>query len=259
MIEVCGTKALAKWFQLCCRPSRARLSNCLECFQHRHRQGDDGDVGCPFAIRIQVRSVERRRPGGPQVGVVTSCHLIHDHDKNPLIFAHLCLAQDNLKFIKALGEMNASKEKMAGDLALEKGVELSTYQISVLMRAGRIERHLRETDELTKLKEPIHSLSFLQESTEDGTTFRSGIGTFTQEELSNLEQYGDVVAIKPTFVPLNLNWSGIPLTVVGRERKIHCAGLFLCAWTPAETFNWILHLLACASLWAQIADNHLGR
>jgi hypothetical protein len=69
--------------------------------------------------------------------------------------------------------------------------------------------------------------------------------------------------IDPTFVPLNLNWSVIPLTVVGLEREIHCASLFLCARTTAETFNWILHLfvvvLPCTSVCVETADNHLAR
>jgi hypothetical protein len=58
----------------------------------------------------------------------------------------------------------------------------------MLMRPGGNERHVLETDELMALMESIHGLSYVQEITENGVTFRSGIGTFTPEEFRNLEQ-----------------------------------------------------------------------
>jgi hypothetical protein len=39
--------------------------------------------------------------------------------------------------------------------------------------------------------------------------------------------FGDVVGIDATFLPVNLNWSVIPLTVIGRGREIRSGGLVL--------------------------------
>jgi hypothetical protein len=139
--------------------------------------------------------------------------------------------------------MNISIEKAASYLAPKKGITLSTHQIGLLMRTARNESHGLETDGLSALVESIQGLSFVQEVTDDGSTLCSGIRTFTLEELANLEADGDVVAIVPTFVPLNLNWPAIPLTVVGRSRDLRCAGLFRFGRTTSQTFSWILHVL----------------
>jgi hypothetical protein len=169
-----------------------------------------------------------------------------------LIYAHLCVDNTTKELIQALAEMNCNPEKVAAYLARDKGIQLSSHQISLLMHPNHQQRQSLESDELHEFMDQIHGRSFLQESEEDNQIFRTGIATFTQEELTNLEQYGDVVAIDPTFVPLNLNWSVIPLTVIGRSREIHCGGLILCARTSAQTFHWILqllvHSLPCANI-----------
>jgi hypothetical protein len=160
------------------------------------------------------------------------------------LFAHHLLSTETLKLIRALGRAGLSPQRVAIFLAEEKQIRLSSHQISAVMRRSREEDHVLESDELIDFITRVGGFYAVQEFEEEGIVVRSAVATFTPEEQSNLERFGDVVGIDPTFAPTSLNWSLVPITVVGQSREIHCAGLIFCARTTAETFNWILHLLA---------------
>ena len=72
---------------------------------------------------------------------------------------------------------------------------------------------------------------------------RKVFASFTIQEYSNLERYGDFISIDPTFYSMSSNWSIIPLTVIGCEREVRSAGLIFASSLKTETFYWILHLL----------------
>jgi hypothetical protein len=124
-----------------------------------------------------------------------------------------------------------------------ENVTLSNEQVRQVMHKNVSEKRLCESQELELYMHSINGLSAVLEKPSGDETFRLAILTFTPTELANLAKYGDVVSIDPTFVPMFLNWSIIPLTVVGPGRNLHSGGLALAASSSAEVFNWILTFL----------------
>jgi hypothetical protein len=61
---------------------------------------------------------------------------------------------------------------------------------------------------------------YIREEDWDGVMARTAVATFAREEMQNPTDFGDLVAIDPTFTPLNLSWNVIPITVIGRDREI---------------------------------------
>ena len=96
-----------------------------------------------------------------------------------------------------------------------------------------------------------------------GNFYRRAIATFTKDELINLQNYGDLVGIDPTYCCLKSNWSIIPLTLVGYDRQILSGGCIFCSNTTSDIFCWILKLLAydlpCSPIIKTIcSDDDLG-
>lgn len=91
--------------------------------------------------------------------------------------------------------------------------------------------------------EELGGVAYLLEREDDKGIHRQACATFTTEELSNLERFGDFISIDPTFAPTSTDWSLIPLVVIGTRREIRSAGLIFCSNLKASTFRWILRLL----------------
>jgi hypothetical protein len=174
---------------------------------------------------------------------VSKHNLCHNHQRDPLVFEHLCLSQEVGELIKVFGRMHCRPEPMADSLREDRHVQLSSYQVSAIMYHDRAPRVRAKTEELREFVAAIGGECFFQDRADDGQVLRSAVVSFTPAESRNLEEYGDIVAIDPTFVALNLNWSVIPLTLIGRHRELHSGGVVFCATTSAEVFTWILCLL----------------
>lgn len=72
---------------------------------------------------------------------------------------------------------------------------------------------------------------------------RQWVATFTKSELEVLRDYGDLLAVDPTFSPMTSDWSIIPLTAVDKERRIRSAGIIFASSGKGTVFKWILELL----------------
>lgn len=78
---------------------------------------------------------------------------------------------------------------------------------------------------------------------EDGILHRKDAMNFMNEDIYNLENFGDYIAIDPTFYTISSNWSIIPITVIGPERDVKCASVIFSCNTNEDRFLWILKLL----------------
>jgi hypothetical protein len=137
-----------------------------------------------------------------------------------------------------------SPTKIAMWLKRETRIRLSVWQVrNVVYNQGPIESAHSETLELETCMRKINGASYVLEEERDEVHVRTAIATFTKDELQNLSEFGDVIALDATFVPLKLNWNVIPITVVGRGREIRSGGLVMCVSVNANVFEWILKLL----------------
>jgi hypothetical protein len=75
----------------------------------------------------------------------------------------------------------------------------------------------------------------------DDVTIRTAVATFTKKEIQNLADFGDLVAIDPTFPPLGCNV--ISWTLVRRDRETRSVGLVISVTSAEVVFQGILALL----------------
>jgi hypothetical protein len=143
-----------------------------------------------------------------------------------------------------MSEIGCSPGRLAIWIRNNKGISLSTQQVRNLVYIRNTERDMHvETIELENYMASIGGKSFVMEEEREGKTVRTAIATFTRPELENLADFGDLVAIDPTFTPLTLNWNVIPITVVGKGREIRSGGIVMSLSTVGNMFHWILTLL----------------
>lgn len=64
-------------------------------------------------------------------------------------------------------------------------------------------------------------------------------------EINNLNQYGQVIWIDPTFCKIESPWKIIPLTVLGRYKELLPAGIAFVESNDSETFQFIIQVLKC--------------
>lgn len=87
-------------------------------------------------------------------------------------------------------------------------------------------------------------ISYVMKPTQIGnTSYRRAIATFTKNELNNLQLYGDLISIDPTYCNLKSNWSVIPLTVINSSREILSAGYIFCSNVTNEVYQWLIKMM----------------
>ena len=192
---------------------------------------------CEFSI-----SVQRTKDG--------TCHvtrhcLEHNHYLSPWMFIHLIAGDDVKRMARAMMISGTEVSKVIVAIKDLFGVTFTSAQIRSMAGLGsRRERKLCESEELATYMNSIGGRCLcLERRDADGLIHRQAVMTFTLDELRNLEDYGDFVALDPTFTPTSSNWSLIPLTVVGPERNLLSAGVVFAASCKTPVFLWILQTL----------------
>jgi hypothetical protein len=137
---------------------------------------------------------------------VTSFNTEHSHQLNPFVFAHRFLDLATKSTILAMSQTGCPPGRIAIWIRKHKGITLSTQQVRNLVYFRDAERNQHiETVELENYMSSINGKSFVMEDEREEKTVRTAIATFTQGELENLAEFGDLVAIDPTFTPCNGN------------------------------------------------------
>ena len=90
---------------------------------------------------------------------------------------------------------------------------------------------------------------------EDGILHRKDAMNIMNEDIYNLENFGDYIAIDPTYYTISSNWSIIPITVIGPERDVKCASVIFSCNTNEDRFLWILKLLLYSGFNASFRDD----
>jgi hypothetical protein len=141
-------------------------------------------------------------------------------------------------------EIKGTPGQLGMRLRKNRGISLSVPQLRSLVydHDPSLSRDA-ETQELEAYMQAIASQCYIREEYRDGVIARTAVATFTQEEMQNLTDFGDIVAIDPTFTPLNLSHKVIHITAIGRDREIRSGGLVMSVTAGEFVFRWILDLL----------------
>ena len=206
---------------------------------------------CSFQIRLQAHNFKEPNQ---YYTISKNINLSHTHDLNPNMFCHLCLDNETKKLIKSMHSCFIDTVKISEYINITKGITLTTSQIRSIIKKEAENDFKTETDELIQKMKDEGGIYFLpQDETNDSNiNYRRIIATFTQEELSNLEKFGDFISIDPTYPNLLSNWTLIPLSAIGNSRELISVGCVFCSSVNADAFVFILNLLThslpCSSL-----------
>jgi hypothetical protein len=61
------------------------------------------------------------------------------------------------------------------------------------------------------------------------------------EQQRALLEFGDGVMIDGTSIDNRLHWDIFPMTVIDRNPRILCGGIFFLGWQTSNVFLWMLH------------------
>lgn len=249
----------AQGFKLSCEHSKDSSFVSIRCYQYISKS--PAYENCPFKLNLQAHSY--KEPNQYYQLTNTMC-LQHSHPVDKFLFCHLILNDKTIAIIKSLSECNIDNIKIAEYIEKVKGIYMTTSQIRYILHQKKQNEIQSETEELDKKMKDENGLSIIKPPDQIcGNFYRRAIATFTKDELINLQNYGDLVGIDPTYCCLKSNWSIIPLTLVGYDRQILSGGCIFCSNTTSDIFCWILKLLAydlpCSPIIKTIcSDDDLG-
>jgi hypothetical protein len=141
--------------------------------------------------------------------------------------------------IQSLHQSGATPLLIKKFMSTQNLPSLTTSQLAKITRKPHIENFTLESDSLLQLMESLNGYAYICEEELDDISNRIAVLTFTQEEYSNIKKYGDVLFIDSTFLPLNLDWQVLPLTVVTEFKTIECAGILFAAVVTTEVIIWL--------------------
>ena len=218
----------------------------LLCYMHCKRQKTiELNTDCKFFINLT--KIKKNGIIPRFVWHVSTFSLDHNHTNDPFTFIHKTLSPGEKKLIISMLQNGVGSTQIAKIFLDSTHKFLSSAQISLIGKTER--RNLREdvaqSEELKEYMKSNNGIFYYPPSNRitEKIEERTMMATFTQQEFDNLKKYGDFVSIDPTFCEMSSNWSIIPLTVIGCECNIKCAGLVFACSTASETFHWILKLL----------------
>lgn len=129
----------------------------------------------------------------------------HNHPINPISFVHCIINDDTKNVIKNMSKANINSTKISEFLFYDKSINITATQVSSIT-APKIQKEQNlETDLLINKMENEKGSYFVFPPEEIGkTNYRRGVATFTQEEMKNLQNFGDFVCIDPTYRGLKI-------------------------------------------------------
>ena len=240
--------ALAEGFKLTSVHKISDSYICLKCSKYKKA------FPCKFYIHIQEHN--HNSPNQFYQPTKNMC-LEHNHPLNALSYAHELIDEKTKQIIKSMSEVNIDSTKISEFLYKEKSIKLTSKQVTYLIRKDKNKQIECETNELIKKivnekglykifpeefeseEEESLPLSDLHEQIH----YRRAIASFTEEELRNLNEFGDFVCLDPTYPSLTNNWTTIPISVVGKGRELHSGGVIFCSNVFSEIYQWIIKLL----------------
>lgn len=247
--------AYACGFKLSTRQAHNDSFIALRCYYHKSNSQIYDN--CNFKINLQAHNYNRPNQYY-EVSKIDS--LEHTHPLDPFLFCHLILNEETKKTIKSLSDCNVDNVKIADYIEKTTSISMTTAQIRHIINSQRQKEIKAETEYLEKKMSDEEGISYVMKPIEIGNTiYRRAIATFSKNELVNLQKYGDLISIDPTYCNLRSNWSVIPLTVIGSSREILSGGCVFCSNVNNDIYQWLIKLLAiklpCSSLLKTIVSD----
>ena len=136
-------------------------------------------------------------------------------------YAYLSLDLNTKAIIKTMHAVNIDSTKMSEFLYKHKKIRITAKQVTNLFNRNKENADIAETELLIqKIKnEKRFYKVFSPENVESDDNSRLAIVSFTQKEMYNLQNFGDMICIDPTYPCLTSGWTTIPITVVGKLKR----------------------------------------
>ena len=199
----------------------------------RVRAGKTGKCGCPFGFSTTTID------GQVQIRMDT-LRLEHNHELVPELYMHRNLPPGIVDTIRKLHL--AGVKPMQIKAYMEKCHQhLSTLQIQYVTRQEDLQSFEVESEGLIGyMSAQPNSVVRTFESEVEGRRRRFAVLTFTEEELNNLRQFGDVIFIDGTMTQLRVRWEVLPITAVDQHKEIVCCGIVYVSLGNEEVLTWML-------------------
>jgi hypothetical protein len=216
-------------FPLACKRAKDSDWNHFYC-----RHIDSDTVRCRISIRIGRHTRTTANPNAH----VTSFSLERSSVLDALAFEHRPIDQDTVSLLRSMSEIGSTPGQLGMWLRKTKGISLSAQQVRNLVYGHDMAlSRTAETEELKECMRGIGGLSFVRQNDRDGVAIHAAVARFTKQEIRNLADFGDLVAIDPTLPRLCLGWNVILLTVAGRDCESRSGGLVM-SFTSRDRYLW---------------------
>lgn len=210
-IKFLQQKVFSEGFKLSCLHSNKASYIYLRCSQYSNKICEP----CKFEINLQAYNYKEKNQF---YKITKKINLSHNHPLNKISFVHNLLREEAKRTMINMKKANISSDKIAEYLYHEKSIKITAQQVSSITN-NKSKDLLLETDELiNKMIDEKSHYEVYNDDADNNCTYRRAIATFTQKELDNLHDFGDFICIDLTFTNMLLNWSLIPISLVGPAR-----------------------------------------
>jgi hypothetical protein len=175
---------------------------------------------------------------------ISQYNLVHSgHQPDQKLYAYRTLPEDIIQLINQMYISGATPSVIKRFLFITKQPELTTDQIHRIVKSPQIECFGSQSQELVSYMKSIGGDYMVYDETLNDKVHRMAVLTFTPNELSNFQNYCDMIFMDATCVPLQLEWQLIPLPLIGPNKTIHCGGILFTALVTIDIIYWLIKSL----------------
>jgi hypothetical protein len=159
--------------------------------------------------------------------------------------SHICLSDDTRQVVRELLRAGLQPDGVISFILARTGEIVSRLDLMDLVEPGLEQALGTETDTLIEHMMAADANGQFDIFLVDGAneSLRAAVATFTEEEMKNLERFGDVVFLDGTSIRNRLGWTCYPITLIGDRKELVSGGLLFAAYEREEMFTWFLHIL----------------
>ncbi|OHS97086.1 hypothetical protein TRFO_09642 [Tritrichomonas foetus] len=176
-----------------------------------------------------------------------SSNFQHNHSIDPRPFVRNIISTEIKQNLLKFYNIDASISFLQRYLNEMHSIELGSRDISKLISSMRNCSDYLNTEELASYHKKNGGLVFFKDANinEDEEKFvkREAVLSITEEELTNLKRYGDVIFLDMTHFRTVLNWNLVPVVLISNNRTILYGGFLAAASFTKELYIWLLEIL----------------
>ena len=158
----------------------------------------------------------------------------------PELYLHRMLPPDIIETVQKL-HLAGVKPMQIKTYMRECQQNLSTLQIQYVTRGEDLQSFEAESQGLIEyMNAKPNSIVRVLERKVEGKRRRFAVMTFSEEELNNLRELGDVIFIDGTVTQLRVRWEVLPITALDQHKEIVSCGIVYASLGNEEVLTWML-------------------